>query len=742
MRGFLITTALLASTLALAAETLPSAPGQPVEVFGTVVDPDNRPVEEARVELGRVHATTDDQGRFTLKNVLPGNYRMRVRHRGYETADEPVEVLEGLDLSVTVALARTSEKLHLERPVALTAHPIQREEIQRIPGSNGDAFRVLQNLPGVARNSFGVGPLVIRGGSGWDTRVYVDDAQISQLFHFFGLYATFNSDLLEDITLLPGSFGVAHGRSIGGLVLASTRTPGEDGSHGHVDLNIVDVNALYEAPLGKDWSIAIAGRRSYVDTWLPHVIPADALQFTLAPRYYDYQLRAEHKTPETRTFFELFGSNDRVGLVVPNPAADPEGHATFDSYVLYNRLSGHDERPALGARLLSEASVGFDRSEFAVGEDLFFRIDTFPLSWREQLTRRFGRFALSVGSDLFAFPYKIDAQVPPRPQPGAFANPLVSRDLEELALRGFAFEPALYTELRWLPIDRLELVAGLRADYESYMHKGWLDPRLSALLQLTPDVKLKAAAGLYHQPPNYQQGLLTKEFGNPDLLPEAASQYSIGVEAFPWHLVRMNLDLYDEELFHLAEATNAPAPGQPPPPLYLSNGVGRSYGLELLLRRDFGEHFFGWLSYSLSRAERTAAGHTGLQQSRYDQPQHLVAVASWKFSSGWTLGVRLQWVSGPLTTPYTGAVFDANAGRYQPIPGAPFSQRLPAFFQLDTRVDKKWQFQRWALTAYLDLQNVTNRQNVEGTSYNFDYSQRGDAHGLPIFPILGLRADF
>jgi hypothetical protein len=148
------------------------------------------------------------------------------------------------------------------------------------------------------------------------------------------------------------------------------------------------------------------------------------------------------------------------------------------------------------------------------------------------------------------------------------------------------------------------------------------------------------------------------------------------------------------------------------------------------------------VSYSLSRAARTAAGQQGLQQSRYDQPQHLTAVASWKFSSGWTLGARLQFVSGPLSTPYVGAVFDSNAGRYLPIPGDPFSIRLPAFFQADVRVDKKWQFQSWALTTYLDLQNVTNRQNVEGVSYNFDYSQSGYAHGLPIFPIVGLRADF
>jgi hypothetical protein len=42
------------------------------------------------------------------------------------------------------------------------------------------------------------------------------------------------------------------------------------------------------------------------------------------------------------------------------------------------------------------------------------------------------------------------------------------------------------------------------------------------------------------------------------------------------------------------------------------------------------------------------------------------------------------------------------------------------------------------MALFLDLQNAFNRANVEGVTYNEDYSHRGFTHGLPVFPSLGV----
>ncbi|MBL4635357.1 MAG: hypothetical protein JKY56_15960, partial [Kofleriaceae bacterium] len=57
-------------------------------------------------------------------------------------------------------------------------------------------------------------------------------------------------------------------------------------------------------------------------------------------------------------------------------------------------------------------------------------------------------------------------------------------------------------------------------------------------------------------------------------------------------------------------------------------------------------------------------------------------------------------------------------------------------------IDKSWIFDVWKLSAYLSLINATNKKNVEGIEYNFDYSEKSTTSGLPILPILGLKADW
>ena len=119
-------------------------------------------------------------------------------------------------------------------------------------------------------------------------------------------------------------------------------------------------------------------------------------------------------------------------------------------------------------------------------------------------------------------------------------------------------------------------------------------------------------------------------------------------------------------------------------------------------------------------------------------------LGSYKLGRGWELGARFRYVSGPLYTPCTGVggFYDSAGGAYECISGRAFSQRLPAFHQLDVRVDKTWDFGSWKLSAYLDLYNAYVHQSPEDISYNFNYSQSTYQTGLPLIPSLGIRGEF
>jgi hypothetical protein len=239
---------------------------------------------------------------------------------------------------------------------------------------------------------------------------------------------------------------------------------------------------------------------------------------------------------------------------------------------------------------------------------------------------------------------------------------------------------------------------------------------------------------------------LSPKFGNPQLLPEGAVHYSVGCEQKFTDAISLDVQLYYKDLFDQAQPTLALPPGQTTVETadlkYDSKGVGRSYGVEFLLRHQLTRNFFGWISYSLSKAQRQYPGSTKYLLHPLDQPHNLIAVGSYKLPYDFIVGLRVRYTSGALNTPYVGSVYDANGNYYFPLFGEYFSRRLPAFFQLDVRIDKRFIYERWILSVYADVQNVTNRQNPESLVYNFDYTQEKYLNGLPIIPSLGVRGEF
>ena len=148
------------------------------------------------------------------------------------------------------------------------------------------------------------------------------------------------------------------------------------------------------------------------------------------------------------------------------------------------------------------------------------------------------------------------------------------------------------------------------------------------------------------------------------------------------------------------------------------------------------------MAYTLSRSERKDSSGEGWERFDYDQTHILTALGSYKLGRGWQVGARFRYVTGSPYTPNVGGIADFDSGSYAPIQEYPANRsRLPAFHQLDLRVDKTWEFQSWKLSTYLDLQNAYNRKNTENISYNYDYSESKPLPGLPILPVLGIRGE-
>jgi hypothetical protein len=314
------------------------------------------------------------------------------------------------------------------------------------------------------------------------------------------------------------------------------------------------------------------------------------------------------------------------------------------------------------------------------------------------------------------------------PSNGPGQNPPLSTDQS-----GSIFMPGAYVEGELAPWRGARIVPGLRADYDSATKsKGWdVAPRINLRQELTtsfPKTTLKGGVGRYYQPP---QPIETDPvFGQLGLSSNRSTAYDMGFEQDLTRQLDLSTDFFYKDFENLVVQGEG------------NGGKGFAYGVEWLLKYKPTGRFFGWVAYTLSRSERRLPGEE-LRLFQYDQTHVLTVLGSYKLGHGWQLGGRFRLVSGNLYVPNNYGAYDATAGTALSVASPPqLSQRLPLFEQLDLRVDKVWTFASWKFTTYLDVQNVYNRANAEGVSYNYNGTKSSPVTGLPILPSLGLRAEF
>ena len=478
----------------------------------------------------------------------PGTFHVAVTAQGFTKLEVDEEIKEGERTEVTYYLhpegSAPETVVRGERVREASQVKLTRAEARYVAGTGGDAFRVLQNLPGVARSPFNTGFLVIRGSKAWDSRIYIDEIQIPQLFHFGGFNSTINSNLVDSLSLQPGNFSATFGRSIGGLVRGELRAPSLSGTHGLLDVSPFDVQVMVETPVTDKWSVAVAGRRGLIDVTLPWALntfaPAVAgtVGFSVSPVYWDYQLRAERKGEGgNRVFIQLLGSSDSWAFNRPIPFLDPDSEGnqgSFGTSVMYNRLVvGIDHRLTPRVKLVSRNAIGFDRYVLSGSTtDIVYKVDQFPIQLRERVQVEIpeAKLVVSTGLDFLTVPMRVDATSPPPFKPNLIPDPYVERRLVAENATYVHVEPGLFLEASWRPIQSLEIVGSIRGDYQSYMNRAWADPRLSVFFTPHERLTLKGAAGIYHQPPDYRSGQLSPVFGNSKLKPEGARHYMAGAE--------------------------------------------------------------------------------------------------------------------------------------------------------------------------------------------------------------------
>lgn len=737
-------------------EVLPEEPVDQPRAFiiGRLEEKGTRKAIERATVIGRwgeeqVTTTTDEEGVFVLE-VAPGEVEVEIFAPEHKRFLQQETVAEDEALKIGYLLERKSYNPYeivvygeAERS-EVSRTTLTGKEIKRIPGTFGDPFRVVQSLPGVASIVSLIPFPVVRGSSPSSTGFLIDGVRVPLLFHLLAGPSVINPEFIDEIRFYPGGFPLEYGRYTGGIVDGRTRPLYTEDFSADIDVNLLQAGGLVRIPT--PWFTAtVAGRYGYPGGLISLVTDEISLQ------YWDYQVRIDGGDPSSSWTIFAFGAGDELETLPapteenPNPT-ELETAARFMFHRLDLRYTHRGED--LDGRY--QLVFGVDDTLAGPGADLVnFYIEP-RLQWNWRIVESLG---LHFGVDANT---RFIGDIVPQ-DTGAVDT---SDELRALLGSDNLTNAGAFVEVRWELLEELIITPGIRSDLynDGITTVVGVDPRLlirwspatldwglededtteMALAERSP-IWLKAGVGLYHQPPRF----LVPLPGLDQIALEAglleAVQSQVGVEVpLPEGLsidATVFFNSMDPMIFDLAVNPAAidlqllgpgSLPGELPEPddeslvdqiadTLLSPTVGRSYGLELLIRRQSPNGIYGWIAYTLSRSERLQDDGTWAPFD-YDRTHILNLVLGIPLPRNWDISFRFQMQSGrPAST--TGGF---NVARNDPI------------LRFDVRIDKRAVWNDWLLDFYIDITNATLFPEEVAAGAEFSY----------VLPTLGLRAVF
>jgi hypothetical protein len=295
-----------------------------------------------------------------------------------------------------------------------------------------------------------------------------------------------------------------------------------------------------------------------------------------------------------------------------------------------------------------------------------------------------------------------------------------------------ALSAGAYTAMTIRPTPRFSVTPGVRQDFyfEADKVHGETGPRLAARLRTLGELWLKTTVGYnYTQMASMPVAVPGFEgFGLDTFGTQSSWQAALGAERPLWAALSLDITGYYQR-FQLTDL-NSMFTVDPNDPSLLEKRDGEAYGVELMLRRPQQMRLYGWLAYTWSKSKRLVGAGRGQAWSDWDQRHVANLVAGYRFGRGYSLGSR----------------FHVNTGRPYPVfdersPGPPEYRRLPTFYQLDVRADKRMVFDRYVLDVYLEVVNTTLSRQVFDLKRNDQGALTEKAYRI-VLPSLGVHAEW
>lgn len=721
---------------------------QPVhQVKGTVIDKSSRqPLEFINVMIVGLNkgGVTNAEGKFSIGQVPPGIYRLQASAIGYKTVTTPEYILSTRDLHIQIEMEENQTELE---GVTVTASPFRRDiespvslriiglqEIEKSPGANRDISRIVQSYPGVAFSPIGYrNDLIVRGGSPSENRFYLDGVEIPNINHFStqgasgGPVGILNADLIREVNFYTGAFPTDKGNALSSVLDFKLRDGDMERNSLKATLGASEVSLASNGHLGKKTSYLVSVRQSYLQFLF------DMLGLPFLPTFTDAQFKLKTRFDARNELTVLgLGGIDKMKL---NTKADDEDNEYILSYLpkiqqetftlgaVYRHYAGaHVQSVVASHSYLNNRNTKYQQNDESDPEHLMLRLRSTEQNTQLRLenSSSFRNWKVTVGTSLDYSQYSnttFQKIYTDRAQTFDYHTYLG-------IMRWGLFGTVNYTSID----ERFTASLGLRADANNYSAamkdlSDQLSPRLSLSYQLTEHWSLSGNAGLYYQLPPYtalgfknNNGLYANKYA---LRYMQVSQGSIGLNWRKGDTFEVSVEGFykDYDKIPLSVADGIPLTckgndyGVIGNELLTSTAQGRSYGAELLLKWLVAKKLNLASSFTLFKSEYRTDKESEYIASAWDNRFIFNLRGTYNLPRHWSVGMKVSCIGGAPYTPYDADKSSlVTAWNAQGKPYYDYTryneERLPAFTQVDIRIDKSFYLKRCMLGFYIDLQNI------------------------------------
>jgi len=731
-------------------------------IRGNVVDEKGAPIFAASIYLNNSQGTfSEEDGTFQITNVVPGSYNLTASFVGFDSQTKFNIIIKSKgNRSFNFILIESSESLEevvvsnkntISRPkeTPLSTQSLSAVEIATYPGGNNDVVQVAQSLPGVSPSVGGFrNDLIIRGGAPNETVYYLDGVEVPNINHFAtqgsagGPVGLLNVSFINDVTLSTSAFGSQYDNPLSGVLQFKQRDGNKERFNTNIRVSATDAAFTFEGPLFKNkkkksnTSFLLSVRRSYLQALFK------LIGLPIRPDYWDYQYKLSHQIDKyNNLYFIGLGSVDDFTVEAPEDY-DEEAQAVLEQAPFIKQKtnsigvtwrkrfkdgSGYMES-TLSNNRLENIFTNYLDPENETG--IIFRNDAIEseTKLRHQLTKFLNDWKITAGFNL---------------QHSFYTNNTTNNAdaifyTSEINFMKYGF---FTNATRSFFDEKFDISVGFRMDDDSFTTSSGLvsnfSPRLSLSYEFLEDWRISATTGRYFKIAPYtilgfrdSNGILS----NKDSDYTQSEHYVIGLQHYLNPAASVSLEgfykkysNYPVSVLDQISLANKGADFE-----VLGNedvetiGNGRSYGLEFQYQQKLLNNFYSIFSYTYFFSEFTGFETDIYTPSVWDS-RHLISfVGGYKLKKNWEISSRYRFAG---QTPYVPTNLDATLASYPEIIldyTRLGEEKLATFSQLDIRVDKKWNYNKYSLNIFFEVQNVLGQSIPRPNEYGLSRDMNGN----------------